>query len=673
MSEQLLTAQELNVDVCVLGTGLLESLTAAAVARQGKRVLHLDSASSYGGSWRALNLAELEAWAVAESNSEPEAKDETTAKSAEGLAGATPQGFRSVPLALEPLPSCFRRRSMVWDPFQAREATDVQALKETLSKSSSSFSVDLVPRLLFGRSELVDVLVESGVSRYLEFQGLKSARVLTRQGLMSVPLTKSEIFQDPVLTLSEKRTLMRFMTSLTPFAGSLAFESPAQLGVDQARKVPGPAEAAFEGADMAEPWHVFLEKQKLSPRLQDFIIYAICLWDWLPPATAEGDSRLYNGQPDCKGLFLSASEGLKRLGEFISSLGMHGRGTGMPLLYPMYGVAEMAQGFTRMCALHGGTYALRTSVTALLASEEEDGSWSAKGLVTQRGEVIRAGSIITSSDHFRQRTERATDDRDELVVFCRRMTVLLDCPLLVEEGVNLCLVPPSALEPALGNVVNVLQLDWSTGTCPRGYSVAHISQAWRAPRSAAAAPNDASSKELCDPFSDLSRVLEALLSHCGGAKHCLFSCTYIHEPRSLQRWDSSSPDGQVLEACSRNQSLMVVADPPAVPLVLPSSEVSDARALFLKTPCFGHDLTAADFLKKPEHVRQEEERCNSMEELELFNEQMQKAERGPDPLQQIDKPTEELQAQAGLAALASVEHEAMKHGTPGVTPTDDAG
>ena len=39
-------------------------------------------------------------------------------------------------------------------------------IHKTLRQKSGQFSVDLVPRLLFGRSELVDVLVESGVARY---------------------------------------------------------------------------------------------------------------------------------------------------------------------------------------------------------------------------------------------------------------------------------------------------------------------------------------------------------------------------------------------------------------------------------------------------------------------------------------------------------------------------
>ena len=47
----------------VLGTGLPESICAAAFAREGLKVLHLDSSDSYGGAWRSLPLRDYIQWA----------------------------------------------------------------------------------------------------------------------------------------------------------------------------------------------------------------------------------------------------------------------------------------------------------------------------------------------------------------------------------------------------------------------------------------------------------------------------------------------------------------------------------------------------------------------------------------------------------------------------------
>lgn len=489
----------------------------------------------------------------------------------------------------------------------------------------------------------MDVLVESGVARYLEFQGLKSARVLSANGLLAVPMTKSEIFQDPVLTLPEKRTLMRFITSMMPFVGSLAFNSPAQLGVDHAMKVQGPNDPAAsitEGADFEEPWPRFLQKQKLSPRLQDFVTYAICMWDRSPEA---------EGHPA-----LSTREGLRCLGRFVSSLGLHGRGTSMPLLYPMYGAAEVAQGFTRMCALHRGTYALRTAVTKLLAERDAvSGAWRVAGVVTHRGEVIRTRSLVASRDFLDLATSvsnqrqsgvgndqgvaaaRASHGGEEIGPgaaggpplpkdgsFCARMTVVMDSPLLPDDGLGICVVPPSALEPPLANVVQVLQLDFSTGSCPRGHSVAHLSQV--------VAPGLTDDR---DPFGDLRRVLDALLTLGAGQQHCLLTCVYLHRSREALASDDDGPEGKILHDCCTNHSLALCSDPTVLPQLLAELEVAEARELFLKSAAHGGEaLRPEDFLEKPVHVALEEQ-SSAMEELEAFNAQMQATQR---PQQQQD-------------------------------------
>ncbi|KAJ1504437.1 Rab proteins geranylgeranyltransferase component A [Coelomomyces lativittatus] len=48
-----------HFDVIVLGTGFHESLMAATLSRNGKKVLHVDTASNYGGIWRSYLLSEF--------------------------------------------------------------------------------------------------------------------------------------------------------------------------------------------------------------------------------------------------------------------------------------------------------------------------------------------------------------------------------------------------------------------------------------------------------------------------------------------------------------------------------------------------------------------------------------------------------------------------------------
>jgi len=49
-------------DVIVVGTGMVESVVAAAAARQGHSVLHLDTAKYYGGDWASFTFEGLGQW-----------------------------------------------------------------------------------------------------------------------------------------------------------------------------------------------------------------------------------------------------------------------------------------------------------------------------------------------------------------------------------------------------------------------------------------------------------------------------------------------------------------------------------------------------------------------------------------------------------------------------------
>ena len=108
----------------------------------------------------------------------------------------------------------------------------------------------------------------------------------------------------------------------------------------------------------------------------------------------------------------------------------------------------------------------------------------------------------------------------------------------------------------------VLQLDYSSGACPQGYFLLHLSQSCL--------------REAQEPFMDLDRVLSELLK-CGAS--CIFRCRYLHRPRETRRWDSGTPCGHFLERCQRAGSLAVVSDPPAVPQMLAKGEVQEASAL----------------------------------------------------------------------------------------------
>ena len=70
---------------------------------------------------------------------------------------------------------------------------------------------------------------------------------------------------------------------------------------------------------------------------------------------------------------------------YVQSLGKYGDS---PFLYPIYGLGGLPESFSRLCAIHGGTYMLNTSVEEILFT---DGKVSG---IKSGGETAKAPLVI---------------------------------------------------------------------------------------------------------------------------------------------------------------------------------------------------------------------------------------------------------------------------------------
>ena len=61
-----------DYEVIVIGTGLEESIVAAAVARNGHSVLHIDTKEYYGEDWASFNFRSLQDWITSQSSEAPQ-------------------------------------------------------------------------------------------------------------------------------------------------------------------------------------------------------------------------------------------------------------------------------------------------------------------------------------------------------------------------------------------------------------------------------------------------------------------------------------------------------------------------------------------------------------------------------------------------------------------------
>lgn len=158
-----------HCDILILGTGLVESVLAAALAWQGVEVLHIDHNNYYGDSSSTLTIDQLKKWCV-EVN----------------------QG-------------------------KVRHFLDAQIYipggKRTNEFNSKDYGIDLTPRIVFSQLDLLALLIKSRVYKYLEFQSLLNFHVFENDNFKSniSNTTKEHIFTDQLLSLTTKRLLMKFL------------------------------------------------------------------------------------------------------------------------------------------------------------------------------------------------------------------------------------------------------------------------------------------------------------------------------------------------------------------------------------------------------------------------------------------------------------------------------
>uniref|UniRef100_A0AAQ5Y0I7 RAE1/2 domain-containing protein n=1 Tax=Amphiprion ocellaris TaxID=80972 RepID=A0AAQ5Y0I7_AMPOC len=347
-------------DVVILGTGLAESVVAAACSRVGQRVLHLDRRSYYAANWASFTFNGLLSWIQQhQEESLPEEVQDWSGLLEEGeeliyLSNSDPASIRNLQVfyskdeegnhqvrrnfntpAAHHLPAINTHFMSVQSqavhtqgeepeadqPCPSAAPSQSQPTRKKISyaqlvKEGRRFNIDLVSKLMYSRGSLVDLLIKSNVSRYAEFKNV--TRILTyRHGnVEQVPCSRADVFASRQLSVVEKRKLMRFLTSC----------------VEEMEE-----HQAYSG----RPYLEFLRNQQLGDNLQHLLLHSIAMVTEDTPT----------------------EEGLASTRHFLRCLGRYGN---TPFLFPVYGLGEIPQCFCRMCAVFGGIYCLRHSLLCLL-------------------------------------------------------------------------------------------------------------------------------------------------------------------------------------------------------------------------------------------------------------------------------------------------------------------
>jgi len=286
-------------DCIILGTGLKECILSGVLSVEGKKVLHMDRNSYYGGESASLNLNQL------------------FEKFQKGTPGAN-------------------------------------------MGASRDYNVDLIPKFIMASGQLVSILVKTDVTRYLDFKSVDGSFVFHSGSLYKVPTTAGEALKSPLMGLFEKRRCSKFLE----YVGNYDEANPKTH--DGLNLRVATAKALFDHFG-------------LKPDTIDFIGHSMALY--------------YNDDY----LNKPAYEALVRIRTYGEAVMRYGNS---PYIYPLYGLAEMPQGFARLSAIYGGTYMLNKPIQEIVY---ENGK--AVG-VKSENEVAKCKFLVGDPSYFPDKVKK---------------------------------------------------------------------------------------------------------------------------------------------------------------------------------------------------------------------------------------------------------------------------
>jgi|ERR1711907_383463 len=289
-----------SYDAIVLGTGLKECILSGLLSVSGMKVLHMDRNDYYGAESASLNLTQI---------------------LEQHRGGATPDESFGRP---------------------------------------TDYMFDLVPKFIMATGVLVDMLIKTDVTKYLEFKSVDGSYVVKGSKVHKVPATEKEGLSSSLMGLLEKRRFKNFLEFVYAWDRN---EPKTHKGFD------------LDNAPMADVFKKF----GLESNTIDFIGHALALHL----------NDAYLEQP--------AAPTLEKIRLYFESLMRYDNS---PYIYPLYGLGELPQAFARLSAIYGGTYMLCKPIEQVLV---EDGVFT--GVVSE-GATAKAKFVIGDPSYFPDRVRK---------------------------------------------------------------------------------------------------------------------------------------------------------------------------------------------------------------------------------------------------------------------------
>ena len=308
---------ETRYDAIILGTGLKESLLAGLLATRGKRVLHLDRHSQYGGNAASLDLAQL-----------------------------------------------FRRLG------EADERPNQKKLG-----GSSSYRIDLAPKVVMAHGTELQLLVQSGAWKHMDWKRMQRSLIYRKAShgkadVHRVLATVEDVLKTRMLSPMQKSAMVRLFTWLERYKE----DDPDTHSVGLVAKTKLDLHRMSAAA--------FLRYWEVTPEMMHVLVRGMALH--------AGPLKALKKMP--------AMALLRRLKKYKDSYKTFPHMTS-PYVYPSLGMgSELPQAVAEVVQEHGGRTVLGRPIDRLLFDE----SGAVCGIVSE-GIEVHADCVIADASYVPER------------------------------------------------------------------------------------------------------------------------------------------------------------------------------------------------------------------------------------------------------------------------------
>lgn len=362
-------------DAIICGTGLKECIIAGLLSHAGKKVLHIDRNSYYGGDCASLNLTNL------------------------------------------------------WEQYRP----GVPPPEEY--GHNRDWNIDVIPKFVMANGKLVKMLLKTTVDKYLEWKCVEGTFVYQYQKggffsskggkIFKVPSNDSEALKSSLMGLWEKKRCRNFFV----YIADVDVQDPSTWGKIDIEN---------------QPMKDVFKHYKLEDNTIDFLGHAIALYN----------NDNYLGEP--------ASECIKKIQLYMDSIGRYGD---HPFLYPVYGLGGIPEGFTRYCAIHGGTYMLNQDIDEVVFGDD------GKVVGIRSGDQIAKAPLVITDPSYIKKQSGHVEQTKQLI----RSICILNHTIPNTQDKTSCQIIIPQKQTGRGSDIYVNMVSSSHAICAKGLYVAIVS------------------------------------------------------------------------------------------------------------------------------------------------------------------------------------------------------